>query len=390
VPCELLGARLLLVDDEPQTLRFMERYLRRSGFELVSATADPRDVRRMFREESPDLIVLDLHMPEMDGFAVMEALQSEIPDGVYLPILVLTGDHDPELRQRALAAGARDFATKPVRGQEVLLRIKNLLETRFLHVKLRSHNDNLEGVVHDRIQNVEHTRLEVLRRLALAAEHRDDAGSHHAERVGEISASIAEAMALPQAETCLIRQAAVLHDVGKIGIPDGILRKPGRLSEEEFQVVKTHTTIGANILSGGEFPLLEMAREIAHTHHERWDGAGYPQGLSGEAIPLAGRIVAVADAFDSMTATRPHRDAKPVAEAVRQIWDERGGAFDPQVVRAFMRVLAQGLAFTLQSSGEKTDEGPRSSELEPQKPKELALRHSSLPDQGSLVELVAG
>ena len=331
--------RILIVEDEAANVRMLRRLLRKHGFEDVESTTDPRDAVSLFRDFRPDLVLLDLHMPHLDGFQVMERLGPEIPDYVYLPILVLTGDGDPAVRKAALAAGARDFVNKPFEVTEVLLRIENLLETRFLHLQLVDQNERLEEKVKERTEELAATQVEILHRLAVAAEYRDDVTGQHAERVGILSSLVAEELGLDDEAVDLIRRAAPLHDVGKIGIPDAILLKPGPLTPQEFEVMKSHTTIGARILSGGRFPLLRMARDIALTHHERWDGRGYTPGMAGEEIPLSGRIVAVADVFDSLIHERPYKEAAAPEEAVDELVRERGRQFDPDVVDAFLRVL---------------------------------------------------
>ena len=323
-------ARILIVDDQQANVRLLEGILQRAGgFTNLRSTTDARETLALFREFQPDLILLDLHMPHLDGFGVMEALKPLIPPESYLPILVLTADITPEAKQRALAGGAKDFLTKPFDTTEVRLRIQNLLETRFLHLEM-------EERVRARTQELEDAHVEVVERLALAAEYRDDDTGEHTKRVGKLSALLAQAHGLPQAEVTVIRRAAPLHDVGKIGIPDSILLKPDRLTPEEYAVMKTHTTIGAKILSGGRFPLLQVAEKIALTHHERWDGGGYPQGLRGESIPLPGRIVSVADAFDAMTQARPYKEAWPVARAMAELQQCAGTQFDPKIIEAFL------------------------------------------------------
>ncbi len=333
-------ARILVVDDEPNNVRSLEKVLRRSGYEAVRGTSDPRKAQGVFLEFRPDLVLLDMHMPHLDGFKVMDQLRPLIPDAVYLPILVLTGDHDPVIRQRALAAGAKDFLSKPFELTEVLLRIHNLLETRFLHLALKNHNETLEQKVRERTRELADAKAEILHRLAIAAEYRDDITGRHAERVGALSSRIGQAMGLSAEVSSLLRRAAPLHDVGKIGIPDAILMKPGPLTPQEFGVMKSHTVIGARILSGSDFPLLKQARTIALTHHEHWDGRGYPRGLAGVDIPLSGRILAVADVFDCLIHERPYKQAFTHDDALATILEERGAHFDPAVVDGFLEVLA--------------------------------------------------
>jgi len=338
-PEELQGSRILVVDDEAANVRVLERLLSRAGYHRVHATTDPRGADERFRTAGADLVLLDLHMPGMDGFELMSRITGELAPDDYLPILVLTGDLDPEVKRRALSAGARDFVTKPFETTEVLLRIKNLLETRSLHQEIQAHAENLEERVRERTRELAAAQIEILHRLARAAEYRDDVTGRHAERVGVLSALLALALDLPSDRVEILRRAAPLHDVGKIGIPDAILMKPGPLTPAEFEVMKTHTTIGAKILSGSDYELLQTARTIALHHHERWDGTGYNPGNSGEDIPLDGRIVAVADVFDSLTHERPYKSAAGVGAAVEEIHACSGGHFDPRVVRAFGRVM---------------------------------------------------
>lgn len=346
-PRDVRDGRILIVDDDDASLRYLGKLLRRDGYTSLAFTSDPRTVADLFDQFNPDLLLLDLHMPHMDGFDVMDVVWPKISADDYVPILVLTGDRSPKSRSRALSAGAKDFLEKPFEINEVLLRIKNLMETRFLYRRLQHQNGNLEQKVRERTRALEETQAEILRRLARACEYRDDVTGRHAERVGLLSALVAREMGLSDEVVRLMRFAAPLHDVGKIGIPDAILMKSGPLTAAEFEVMKSHTHIGARILSGGRFPLLEIAREIALSHHERWDGKGYA-GLKGEAIPLVGRIVAVADVFDSLTHERPYKRASSMIEAVDIIESERGAHFDPVVVDAFMAVVEGSRMWELQ------------------------------------------
>jgi putative two-component system response regulator len=276
-------------------------------------------------------------MPHVDGLEVMQQL-SDIAEATYLPILILSADVTPEARRDALSRGAKDFLNKPFQPDEILLRIKTLLETRLLYLQIQSQNHVLEAKVRERTRALEEAQMEIVERLAVAAEFRDDNTGQHTQRVGQMSALLAKQLGMADAQVSLVRRAAPLHDVGKIGVPDKILLKLGTLTEEEFAIVKTHTVIGARILSGGKFPLLRLAEEIAFSHHERWDGSGYA-GLSGTDIPLAGRIVAVADVFDALTQQRPYKPAWSIGEAIAEIERQRGQQFDPGVVDAFLRIV---------------------------------------------------
>lgn len=338
-PSGAVAERLLIVDDEPENIRFLERTVRDCGYHRVRSTRDPFAALDMVAEAQPDLILLDLHMPALDGFGVLARLRPLVGGDTYLPVLMLTGDASAETRKAALANGVKDFLTKPFDADEVRLRIGNLLETRQFYLRLREQNATLEVRVRDRTREVEDTRTEVTERLALAAEFRDDDTGQHTLRVGEMSARVAEALGLPAAEVARLWRAAPLHDIGKIGIPDAVLLKPGRLTPDEFDVMKRHTTIGGQILAGSHAPVLQLAEQVAQTHHENWDGSGYPAGLAGDAIPLVGRIVAVADVFDALTHERPYKPAWPHEKAIDEIDSLAGRKFDPAVVSAFQTVV---------------------------------------------------
>lgn len=331
------NARILIVDDEEPNVEILRRLLERAGFSRIESTNDGREVPDLYVRFRPDLILLDLHMPHRDGLAVMDEL-NQIAEATYLPILMLTGDESQEARREALSRGAKDFLNKPFDRDEVLLRIGTLLQTRFLYLQIQSQNQILEAKVRDRTRELESAQIEIIERLARAAEFRDDNTGQHTKRVGQMAALVARQIGLPDAQVSLIRRAAPLHDVGKIGIPDSILLKLGKLSPEEFAIVKTHTTIGAKILSGSRFTILQLAEEIAFNHHERWDGGGYA-GVAGSAIPLAGRIVAVVDVFDALTQKRPYKSAWPVPEAIAEMERQRGRQFDPTLIDAFLRVI---------------------------------------------------
>jgi putative two-component system response regulator len=329
-------SRILIVDDQDANVRLLQRILNQAGYTNLGSTTDSRQVLALFMSVTPDIVLLDLTMPYVNGFEVMEQLRPLIRSDDYLPILVLTADVTDEVKLRALSAGAKDFLTKPFNNVEVLLRIENLLNTRLLNLALREQNHVLDDRVRSRTLSLEEAQVEILERLAAAAEYRDDATGKHAQRVGEVSGMIAQALDLPAAEVELIRQAAPLHDVGKIGIPDSILLKPGRLTAGEFEIMKSHTTIGAKMLANGRSDLTQMAERIALMHHERWDGTGYPGACRGEEIPLVGRIVAAADVFDALTHERPYKTAWPVKDALAEIQRQSGRQFDPKVAEAFL------------------------------------------------------
>jgi putative two-component system response regulator len=338
----LKEARVLIIDDQLPNIKLLEKMLGQAGYSDLRSTTDPYNGLSLFVEFRPDILLLDLQMPGLSGFQVMERVKENVGNETYLPILVLTGDVSVETKQRALACGATDFVVKPFHLMEVLLRIRNLLETRFLHLQLKDQNQLLETKVRERTYDLEESRLEILQRLSLAAEFRDDDTGRHTQRVGAVSALLARQLGLPDDLVELIRLAAPLHDVGKIGIADAILLKPGGLTPDEFREMTGHTTIGGRILSASQSPLLQLAEQIALTHHESWDGSGYPLGLQGEDIPLAGRIVSVADVFDALTHHRPYKKAWPVGDAVAEISRLDGRKFDPRVVAAFLVLQQEG------------------------------------------------
>jgi putative two-component system response regulator len=327
---------VLAVDDEESVLRLLGRTLDRAGLGKVVTTADPREAAALFRHHSPDLVLLDLHMPGRDGLRVMEELRALGRPGEYLPMVVMSGDLTPMARRAALERGATEFIAKPLDPVEVVLRVRGMLETRALHRAVHERNLLLEALVTERTGELERARIEVLERLARAAEFRDDATGEHTRRVGRLAARIAREMGLDPATVAMLRRAAPLHDVGKIAIPDAVLRKPGALTAEERRSMEEHTLVGARLLAGGGTPLLCMAERIARFHHERWDGAGYPDGLAGEAIPLEARVVAVADVFDALTSDRPYRPAWPRERVLAEIAAGRGHHFDPAVADALL------------------------------------------------------
>jgi putative two-component system response regulator len=336
---DLKRASILIVDDDAATVRLLERLLLREGYSRIHTTRRPTEALELFRRTDVDLVLLDLHMPDMDGYQVMEEIQRCTGEGEYLPVLVLTGNPMAEARQRSFAAGARDFLTKPIDRDEATLRIRNLLETRFLHEALARHNETLEERVRERTRELEQAELEILQRLALVAEYYDDATSEHTRRVALMTERIALELGMAAADAALLGRAAILHDVGKIAVPTGILRKSGQLTDEERDAMTRHAAEGARVLAGSKLPLMKIAEEVARSHHERWDGGGYPAGLPGTEIPLSGRIVAVADVFDALTTVRPYKAAWTVADALVEIRLNSGSQFDPAVVAALDRVI---------------------------------------------------
>jgi putative two-component system response regulator len=327
--------RILVVDDEPLGLRLISRVLASGGHDEVMATSDAARAISIARVSKPDLIVLDLHMPGFDGFDVLEGLNTIHSGDEFVPVLVLTGDLITDTRRRALSLGATDFLTKPFDNSELLLRIQNMLRTRFLHLSLKAQKGELETALLRRDGELEGARIELLERLALAVELRDTETGRHMRQVGHLSESLALGVGLDAGMACMIGRAAPLHDIGKIGVPDGTLLKRGSLSPHQLSIMREHAIIGERLLSGCDSPVMQLAAVIARYHHERWDGKGYPDELSGNAIPQSARIVAVADVFDALVHDRPYRSAWAEEAAIDLIFAGSGTHFDPEVVDAF-------------------------------------------------------
>jgi putative two-component system response regulator len=330
----ILQSKILIVDDQQPNILLLEKILELEGYTNLHSSSDPREVVPRHQEHHYDLILLDIRMPYLDGFQVMEQVDAMFHCD-YLPIIVLTAQMDVETRIRALEAGAQDFLTKPFHQLEVLHRIRNYLEVRTLYNHRRKHGNLLEEKIRQRTRELEETRLEIIRRLAAAGEYRDNETGLHVVRMSKSCQVVARAAGLGEGACELILHASAMHDLGKIGIPDHILLKPGQLSSEEWDVMKNHTEIGARILGEHVSDIMQMARSIAMTHHERWDGTGYPKGLCGEEIPLEGRIAAICDVFDALTSKRPYKEALSFDEAVAIINKGAGTHFDESLVNHF-------------------------------------------------------
>ena len=324
------GRRILIVEDEQASLDVLQKILLSAGFSDVRGVSDPRRALAQIREFQPDLLLLDLQMPHLDGFAVLRQVRHRIGESEYFPVLVISGEMSREVKQKALSEGAKDFLSKPYDAVEVVLRVRNLLETRDL-------NRRLQERVRDSVEEVRATHLALADRLALAAELRDHGRGWHTRRVGRTAGRIAAELSLSDDQVESIARAAQLHDIGMIGIPDAIVLKPDQLTLDEWDVLKTHTILGARLLSGSESPVLQLAEEITLYHHENWDGTGYTPGLGGDEIPLAARIASVADVFDSLIHDRPYARGWPVDDSIEWIVDQKGRKFDPAVVEAFLR-----------------------------------------------------
>ena len=330
----LTDLRILIVDDEPSNLKLLDRMLRGQGYQHLILIGDPREVLGAYQAERPDLILLDINMPHLDGYQVMQQLQS-LNDPLLPPIIILTAQSSKDYLLRSLALGARDFVSKPFDVNELIMRVRNLLEAQLAQRLLLDQKSMLEEMVRSRTEELHHTRLEIVQRLGKAAEYRDEETGNHILRMSHTSALLARALGWSESDCDLILNASPMHDIGKIGIPDAILRKPGKLDAEEWEIMKTHAEIGARLLDGDDSTLMQMARDIASCHHEKWDGSGYPRGLTGEAIPLAARIAALADVFDALTSERPYKQAWTIEAAMAWIRDGGGRHFDPQLIELF-------------------------------------------------------
>ncbi len=331
-------AHILIVDDQEANVLLLRHILEGAGYVSVSWTTNPREVAALHALHHYDIILLDLNMPVMDGFKVMDALREADP-GAYLPMLVLTAQ--PEHKMRALKAGARDFLAKPFDHVEVLTRIHNMLEVRLLYKELRTHNDRLEQQVAERTAALRDNYLETIVTMTRAAEYKDEETGLHIQRISYYCSDLARELGMDSEFIDRIFHASPMHDIGKIAIPDNVLLKPGPLSPAEWTVMRTHASIGAAILSGAHSPYLRMGSEIALHHHERWDGGGYPEGMHGEAIPLAARIMNICDVYDALRSRRPYKEPFSHSTTLEIIahGDNRTKPeqFDPAVLDAFTR-----------------------------------------------------
>jgi len=333
-------ASILVVDDELANVRLIEKLLEAKGYSNVVCTQDSTQALPLYQQHNSDLILLDLDMPEIDGYGVMDQL-NELTDNQPPPILVLTAQHMQSFRQRALDNGARDYVTKPFDANELLSRVRNLLEVHMAHKYMSHQNEILEQKVQERTLAIHETRLKVVRHLGRAAEYRDNETGLHIIRMSKIAALLGKSAGMSDYECDLLLNASPMHDIGKIGIPDHILLKPGALEPEEWTIMQTHAEIGAGILAGDDSDLMVMAHQIALTHHEKWNGKGYPNSLVGEAIPLVGRVTAIADVFDALTSERPYKVAWTVEKTMDLIKEQSGQHFDPQLVELLIENLSE-------------------------------------------------
>jgi len=334
---KIKSAEILIVDDQPANVALIEKMLEIDNYSNVTSTTDPTQVETIYRQKKIDLVLLDLNMPLMDGYEVLERIREIDPD--YPPIIVLTAQSDRESRIKALDLGARDFLAKPFDRVELMTRIRNMLEVKIMSNAIKNQNIVLDGMVKERTQELNDTRLEVIRRLGRAAEYRDDMTGNHIIRMSRYSQLLGLAAGMSESEAEILLNASPMHDIGKIGIPDSVLLKPGKLDAAEWEIMKTHVDIGVEILSGSDSALMKMAAEIAQNHHEKWDGTGYPCALSGENIPLTGRVVAIADVFDALTTERPYKKAWAVDDAIEFLKEQKNKHFQPSLVETFLNIL---------------------------------------------------
>jgi putative two-component system response regulator len=335
---------IAIVDDTPLNLTLIQALVRKltpPGTEIVTFSS-PLEGLQWCSSHEPDLVIVDYMMPDLNGIEFIQTVRKLYPADT-VPILMVTAAHEKEVRYESLAAGANDFLTKPIDRHEFDPRVRTMLSLRASHQRMRTWNDDLQAAVILKTAEIVTREQETITRLARAAEFRDPETGAHILRMAHYSQIIARDLGL-DAETCeRILTAAPMHDIGKVGTPDNILLKPGRLTPDEMVIMRQHPRIGHDILKGSSSPMIQMAAEIALTHHEKFDGSGYPDGLAGEAIPLVGRIVAVADVFDALTSPRPYKPAWALDDAIAFIREGRGSHFDPACVDVFLGLIPEVL-----------------------------------------------
>jgi putative two-component system response regulator len=354
-------ATIMIVDDEPINIKVVRKYLREEGYQHFITTTQSSQANEIIRRELPDVVLLDIIMPQVSGLEILKTMRGDTRLQ-HIPVLILTASGETEVKLKALELGVTDFLTKPVEVSELLLRVRNALLIKAHHDHLANYSVQLEQQVRLRTAELIVSRQEVIRCLARAAEYRDHDTGNHVVRVGRFAAIIARQLGFDQERLELLEQAAMLHDVGKIGIPDAILLKPGKLDCREWEMMQNHCKFGGNIIQGMPddelqsglddmelpnwcvSPVLMMASTIARTHHEKWDGSGYPSGFAGENIPIEGRITAVADVFDALSSRRPYKPSFPRTKCLAILEEGRGTHFDPKVLDAFFACIDQIIA----------------------------------------------
>jgi putative two-component system response regulator len=347
---------ILIADDEDRNRRLMEALLLPMGYEIMTAVNGKEAIDKV-KETSPDVILMDIMMPVMDGLAAVKILKQD-KDTRFIPVVMVTALREVNDRVKALEAGADDFLSKPVDKTELRARVQTLVKVKAHSDLLQNYQKQLESEVtrktiqlQKNLEILQLASLDFINRLSRAAEYKDEDTGAHIERMSRYSEIIARKKGLDAKTVERILYAAPMHDAGKIGIPDKILLKPGKLDPDEWEIMKQHTTIGARILSGSRAGIVRLAEVIALTHHERWDGSGYPCGLKGARIPLVGRITAIADVFDALTTRRPYKEPFSVDKSFAIIQENKGTHFDPQVVDIFFAVQDEILAIKEQYQG---------------------------------------
>lgn len=343
------GNCILVVDDEPINRELLEDMLVPLGYRVIQAP-DGETALRMAQDGSPDVILLDVMMPNLDGFEVARRLKTA-EETKAIPIVMVTALQAVADRIKALEAGASDFLAKPVDRAELQATVNAQVQVKAYHDHLKNYQQELEAEVARRteqlsraLHKLKEASLDTIMRLARAAEYKDEETGAHIQRMSAYSAAVARQLGLGETVAQWILYAAPMHDIGKIGIPERILLKPGKLDADEWEIMKQHTIIGGKILEGAKAGYLKLAEIIALTHHEKWDGTGYPRGLQGKAIPQVGQITAIADVFDALTSKRPYKDAFPVEKSFAIIKQSRGSHFKPEIVDAFFAIEAEILS----------------------------------------------
>jgi putative two-component system response regulator len=354
----LRSSKIMIVDDEPTNVKVARKYLAMEGYESFVVTTDAREALALVDRECPDILLLDIMMPHVSGLEILSAVRKN-ERSVHLPVVILTAANEQSIKRQAIELGASDFLSKPVDPSELIPRVRNVLIVKQHADHLEKYSQELEAEVLRRTAELARSRQEVIHCLARAAEFRDDDTGRHVLRVGRYARLVAEELGWRGEQLEMLEQAAQLHDIGKIGIPDSILLKPGKLEPEEMEmmrkhsafgkkitqsipehdlnVLRRHTELGSRLLETTESPILALAATIAMSHHEKWNGTGYPLCLAGEDIPIAGRITAVADVFDALSSKRPYKPAFPFDKCIQILEDGRGSHFDPLVLDAFFR-----------------------------------------------------
>ncbi len=327
--------KILIVDDVPANIEMLIETLM-SDYEIRFATNGPEALGIVSTPPSPDLILLDIMMPEMDGYEVCRRLKANTQTR-NIPVVFITTKTEEDDEVKGFELEAADYITKPFSPAIVRARVKT-------HLELKRHRDHLEELVDERTEELRRTQMEIVNRLGRAAEFRDNDTGKHVKRLGHYCSLLGGALGMNKAEKSRLLHASSMHDVGKIGIADSILMKSGKLTPEEWEIMKTHTTIGSDLLGGSDSELLELAKTIALTHHEKWDGTGYPQGLKGEEIPLEGRITALCDMFDALTTKRPYKEQWSTDKSLEEIKSRRDKHLDPNLVDLFFKILPDIIA----------------------------------------------